>query len=77
MIVNTATKIWHVSLRIEVLAHIEVDSDYSEDAVGMIARGAVSLFPTGQEDISLEIENVEITDIVVIKETEEQCWTRR
>ena len=77
MIINTTTRIWHVSLTVEILACIEANDDYPEDAIGMIAREAISLFPTGQKDVSLEIENIEVTDIIRTKETGKQQWTRR
>ena len=58
------TKTYHISLVVEVLACIKVDSGCSEDAVGMIAREAISLFPTGREDTTLEIEHIEANDII-------------
>ena len=76
MIINTPTRVWHVSLTVEILACVEANDDYPEDAVGMMAREAISLFPTGQEDVSFEIENIEITDIVRTKKAGKQQWTR-
>ena len=60
------TRHYHVSLVIEVLACLRINDGYPNDAISMIARESISLLPTGQEDVTLEIEHIEVNDIVEI-----------
>lgn len=67
----TRTRHWHVSLMVEILACVRVDGNCPEDVIHEIASSSISLFPAGQEDVSLEVENVEMINMVEIGETGE------
>ena len=69
------TKTCHVSLIVEVLACVKVDSDCHENTVSTIAREAVWLL-SGQRNVSLEIENIEVDNIVEVVRPQESSDAR-
>ena len=64
----TSTRTWHVSLMVEILVCVRTSDNCPENAIRELASNSVSLFPTGQEDVSLKVGNIEVIDVVEIEE---------
>jgi len=61
-------KTWLVKLTVDIAAYVKLPDDWSEDAVKFLVVPVVSLAPTGDNAVTLKIENTVIDDIVEVHE---------